>query len=408
MIAMAASPNPESAVGPLVVAVASQSVVAFLVRMLPTLAPVLIVEATVAPSFIGYLAAIGTVGSMLFYLTATPLLRRLGPVRIMQLGMLVAAAGTALLGVPVPIVLALGSLLIGFGYAPSTPAGSDVLQRFAPKRHRTLLFSIKQAGVPLGGMIAGVILPPLAVIDWRFAILASIALTLAVTAAIQPLRARIDRDRNRTQDLSPGTFLAPENLLMPLHALRMSPRIPPLILASICLAAAQGATFAFLVTFMVGIGLDLTAAGALFAIVQVTGIFGRILFGGLADRFGSANAMLVAAALSSAITTAIYAYAAPDWPYWWLALLAGVSGISISSWNGLMLAEVAAAVPFARVAEATSGTTLLVFLGYIVGPVGFSLILDATSYRSAFLFLSVLTAFGAVVLLRTPRPPRLR
>src|SRR6185436_13548767 len=141
MIAMATSPNPESAVGPLVVAVVSQSVVAFLVRMLPTLAPVLIVEAAVAPSFIGYLAAVGTVGSMLFYLTGTPLVRRLGPVRIMQLGMLVGAAGTALLGVPVPIVLALGSL-IGFGYAPSTPAGSDVLQRFAPKRHRTLLFSI--------------------------------------------------------------------------------------------------------------------------------------------------------------------------------------------------------------------------------------------------------------------------
>jgi MFS family permease len=317
--------------------------------------------------------------------------------------MLVAAAGTAMRAVPVPVVLALGSLLIGFGYAPSTPAGSDVLQRFAPKRHRTLLFSIKQAGVPLGGVVAGVILPPLAVIDWRFAILASIAVALLVTAAIQPLRARVDRDRSRTQDLSLGTFLAPENLLMPLHALRMSPRIPPLILASICLAAAQGASFAFLVTFFVSIGLDLTAAGALFAIVQVTGIFGRILFGGLADRIGSATAMLVACAVSSAVTTAIYAYAAPDWPYWWLVLLAAASGITISSWNGLMLAEVAAAVPFARVAEATSGTTLLVFLGYIVGPIGFSLLLDATSYRSAFLFLSVLTAFGAAVLLKAAR-----
>src|SRR5262245_48262002 len=212
-------PSPQSPVGPLVVAIVGQSVVAFLVRMVPTLAPVLIVETAVAPSFIGYLAAFGTVGSILFYLAGTPLVRRLGPVRVLQSGMLIAAAGTAMLALPVPIVLALGSLLIGFGYAPSTPAGSDVLQRFAPKRHRTLLFSIKQAGVPLGGVVAGVILPPLAVIDWRFAILASIALTLLVTAAIQPLRARVDRERNRTQDLSPGTLLAPENLLMPIHAL---------------------------------------------------------------------------------------------------------------------------------------------------------------------------------------------
>jgi MFS family permease len=300
-------------------------------------------------------------------------------------------------------MLALGSFLIGVGYAPSTPAGSDVLQRFAPKRHRALLFSIKQAGVPLGGMLAGVILPPLTLIDWRLALAASVVLALVVAAAIQPMRARIDRNRNRTEDLSLGAFLAPENLLMPLHALRMSPRIPPLILASFCLAAAQGASFAFLVTFFVSIGLDLTTAGALFALMQATGVFGRILLGGLADRIGSATAMLAVAALSSALTTAAYAYAAPDW-YWSLALLAAVSGVTISSWNGLMLAEVAAAVPIARIAEATSGTTLLVFLGYIAGPVGFALILEATaSYRSAFLFLSALTAIGAAVLFGASR-----
>jgi MFS family permease len=309
-----------------------------------------------------------------------------------------------MIAVPLAPVLALGSFLIGFGYAPSTPAGSDLLQRFAPKRHRTLLFSIKQAGVPLGGVLGGVLLPPLALIDWRLAILASVALTLGVTAAIQPLRARVDRDRNRAEDISIGAFLAPENLLMPLTALRMSPRIPPLVVASFCLAAAQGASFAFLVTFYVSIGSSLTSAGVLFAIVQVTGIFGRILFGGLADRLGSATAMLAAAALGSAVTTAIYACATADWSYGALALLAAVSGVTISSWNGLMLAEVAAAVPIARIAEATSGTTLLIFFGYIAGPVGFALILDATaSYRAAFLVLSALTAVGAAVLLAALR-----
>jgi MFS family permease len=398
------SPAPESAVGPLVVTVASQSVVAFLVRLIPTLAPVLIVEAAVAPAFIGYLAAFGTVGSILFYLAGMPLIRRTGAVRIFQLGMLIAAAGCLMIAIPLAPVLALGSFLIGFGYAPSTPAGSDVLQRFAPPQHRALLFSIKQAGVPLGGVLAGVMLPPLALIDWRFAIFASVALTLLVAAAIQPMRARVDQGRNRSEDLSLAAFLAPENLLMPLHALRMSPRIPPLIFASFCLAAAQGASFAFLVTFFVSIGLNLTTAGAMFAIVQVTGIFGRILLGGLADRLGSATAMLTAAAFSSAVTTAIYAYAGPDWSYWSLALLAAVSGVTVSSWNGLMLAEVAAAVPVARIAEATAGTTLLVFLGYIAGPVGFALILDATaSYRWAFLALTALTALGAAVLIATLR-----
>src|SRR5262249_44986495 len=162
----------------------------------------------------------------------------------------------------------------------------------------------------------------------------------------------------RTQSLSLSTFLAPENLLMPVHALRMSPRLPPLIFASVGLAAAQGATFAYLVTCLVdSVRLDLTTAGAIFAIVQVAGIFGRILLGGMADRLGSAMGMLCVAAFSSALTTAAFAYMTPEWPWSALALLAAVSGITVSSWNGLMLAEVAAAVPLARVAEATSGTT---------------------------------------------------
>jgi MFS family permease len=323
--------------------------------------------------------------------------------------MLVAGLGTALLTSSLAFGLILGSILIGLGYAPSTPAGSDVLQRFAPKKHRALIFSIKQAGVPLGGMLAGIILPPLVLIDWRLAILASAVLALVVAIAIQPLHRRVDRERDRSQDLSLGTFLAPENLLMPINALRMSPRIPPIVIASFCMAAAQGATFAFLVTFLVTkIGLDLTRAGAIFSIVQVTGIFGRILLGGLADRLGSASSTLRATAAASSVTTVLFAFVAPDWSFWSLAALAAVTGVTISSWNGLVLAEIAAIVPLARVAEATAGTTLLIFLGYIVGPMMFSLILDASeSYPLAFLSLSVLTAVGAAILVRvSPRASR--
>lgn len=39
-------------------------------------------------------------------------------------------------------------------------AGSAVLQRFAPNGHRNLLFSIKQSGVPLGGVLVSFIAGP--------------------------------------------------------------------------------------------------------------------------------------------------------------------------------------------------------------------------------------------------------
>jgi hypothetical protein len=53
----------------------------------------------------------------------------------------------------------IGTLLIGVSIGPPSSAGMDVVQRFAPPRHRNLLFSVKQAGVPLGGVIAGLLLP---------------------------------------------------------------------------------------------------------------------------------------------------------------------------------------------------------------------------------------------------------
>ncbi|HMK79984.1 MAG TPA: MFS transporter [Xanthobacteraceae bacterium] len=388
-------------VGAVAMAVVSQTAVALLTRVVPTLAPVLMATLGVGPSFIGVLVTLSSFGSILFYLAGMPLIRRAGSIRTLQIGMAVAALGTALLVSPDAAVLFIGSVLLGIGYAPSTPAGSDLLQRVAPKRHRALIFSIKQAGVPLGGMIAGAALPPLVAIDWRLSVAVAVALTLIVAAAMQVLREDLDRDRDRAQPLSAATFLAAENLMAPLVALRLSPRIPPIVFAAFCLAAAQGSVFAFMVAFLVtDTGLELTRAGLMFSIVQATGIVGRILLGGLADRLGSATTTLVATAITSTLTTIAFALVTPAWSFAALATLSAICGITVSSWNGLMLAEIAAAVPLARVAQATAGATLLIFLGYIVGPLGFSFVLEAAhSYAAAFLSLSVLTAAGAVVLL---------
>ncbi|WP_417276298.1 hypothetical protein [Castellaniella sp.] len=47
--------------------------------------------------------------------------------------------------------MTVGALLIGLGYGPITPA------------HRmSFVFSIKQTGVPLGGVLAGLVVPGLA------------------------------------------------------------------------------------------------------------------------------------------------------------------------------------------------------------------------------------------------------
>jgi hypothetical protein len=101
-------------------------------------------------------------------------------------------------------------LLIGLSIGPPSSAGMDVLQRFAPLRHRNLLFSVKQAGVPLGGVIAGLLMP------WASQALGiGVAVTIAAAIgaltlfAVQPLRARVDATRESTLRLHWRMFLSP-------------------------------------------------------------------------------------------------------------------------------------------------------------------------------------------------------
>ena len=76
----------------------------------------------------------------------------------------------------------LASALIGFSNAAANPAGAEVLQRFTPDARRNLVFSIKQAGVPLGGVIAGLAIPPLIeAFGWRTALVIAAAGAIAAT-----------------------------------------------------------------------------------------------------------------------------------------------------------------------------------------------------------------------------------
>jgi MFS family permease len=75
---------------------------------------------------IGYLAPATTAGSIVFLLTGIPLMRRAGPIRALQMGMLVGAFGVAVLAFPLFVAPLIASFLLGVGYGPSTPAGNEV------------------------------------------------------------------------------------------------------------------------------------------------------------------------------------------------------------------------------------------------------------------------------------------
>ena len=388
----------EDWVGPLLAMLAVQTAVSFLSRIAPTLAPSLAPRIGWPVESVGYLSSMITGASVVALLLGMPLLRRLGSMRNLQVGLALGVLGALLSAVPESIALVVGSLLIGLSIGPPSSAGMDVLQRFAPLRHRNLLFSVKQAGVPLGGVIAGLLMP------WASQTLGiGVAVTIAAALgaltlfAVQPLRARVDAARETTLLLNWRMFLSPNNLRQPLAVLVAMPALRRMGLAGGCLGAGQSVWFAFLVTYLVvELHWTLTAAGALFALMQLVSALGRPLTGFISDRLGDGPRVLRWAAIGSGLTTLALAFCTPAWPTWSVVALAVLAGLTVASWNGVQFAEVARLSPPETLNETMTGATLLLLLAYVVGPAIFSLVVAAGASFGAAFGVTALVTFSAL------------
>ena len=366
---------------------------AVLSRIPPTIAPILAAERGWSDSVVGYLASLNTLGSILFLALGAPYLRALGSVRALQTGLMIGILGLALFLPSWTIAACIASLLIGVGYGPSSPAGNDVLHRTAPHGRRSMIFSIKQAGVPLGGVIAGLALPPLAAAyGWRIALLASAVFVLAIIASVQPMREALDRDRERGLKFGLGVILSVSNLVTPIRTLTASSTLLRLAAAGACLAIGQGIWFAYLMTYAVSqLGYSLETAGALYALMQATSVAGRVFLGWLSDHLGAPRLLLRLIGLASGATSLTLALATPEWSFPIYCVIAAIAGVTVSSWNGVQLSEIARACPPSLVREASAAATLVIFLGYVVAPSAFAMVLSLTSRFDLGLFACALS-----------------
>lgn len=353
-----------------------QSVASFMTQTLPVVAPMITASAGLAPERIGNFSSLVAFGTVLFLLLGGPFLARLGPVRTLQAGAVICALAMLAAGMGSIAALGLASLLLGIGYGPSPPAGSRILAATAPKGHRTLIFSVKQAGAPLGGALAGLVSAPVAAAaGWPVALLVAVVTALASAALIQPLRPALDAEREPERRVGLRDVLSPHSIAAPIAALRADPLLPRLTALSVSFAVCQGCLFSFTVTWLVETrGMGLVQAGSVFAVMQVAGVVARIFLGWLADRTGNATRNLVLQAFVAAASVAALALLPEGAGGWALMALCALAGFVGASWNGISLAEVARVAPPDRVSDVTSGTTLFIFLGYVAGPSVFSML----------------------------------
>src|ERR1044071_1547021 len=153
--------SPPSWIVVIAVILVLQTVSATLGRLVPVAGPAFTAEFGWDQAWVGYLTAASVVGALFVLTSGIGLLYRLGGGYALQLSLLIGAASLLLYLVPSIALALIASICMGLSNGAANPAGSEVLTRLTPKEHRNIVFSIKQAGVPLGGIIGGLAIPPL-------------------------------------------------------------------------------------------------------------------------------------------------------------------------------------------------------------------------------------------------------
>ncbi len=382
-----------------------QTTTSFLARFIPIISPALSEEFGWSGSSIGYLTAINNLGGLVVLIAGSALLRQIGGIRALQLSLFLGAGSMAFFLHPSLGVALVACFIMGMSNGAATPAGSEVLQRFSPPSKRNLVFSFKQAGVPLGGVIAGLAVPPLVLLaGWRTALLVSAILVIVATALTRRMSVGIDDPAERKKFTFPRLISrrALRTLSEPLMSLTKGVGLMKMSIVGALFAVAQSCWFTFTVIYLVdGLGYSLGMAGMVFAVMQAGGVVGRLALGWLADYMHSATVTLSAAALISATTTLLLGLSSNTWPLWAIMLLAFIAGCSVASWNGVQIAEVARRSPPELISETASGSSILINISNMVVPTAFAAFVSITGrYDHAFMAVGVCSLLVLVFLPR--------
>lgn len=372
---------------------------------IPVLAPAIAAETGLSASLVGVYTAFLYGGAMVSSLAGGGFLLRFGALRVSQ-ACLVAIALGLLINAPGYLYLfVLGAVVTGLGGGPATPASSQILARYSTPAQAPLMFSIKQTGVPVGGVIAGALLPLyVSLFGWRGAIVCAALMALALALFLQPLRAEFDADRQ------PGRNLKLTDLRATLAAVLRDPDIRELALGLFAFTGLYLGFASFFISFLsLGLGWTLADAGIAYSIAMGAGIAGRILWGWVGTRFIRPLFLLALLGLAMGVSCMAIGLVTPGWEMAAVWAVASVYGLTGIGYQGVLLAEIARVSPPGMAGVITGGAVFFAYAGMMVFPAAFGLILALSdSYRLAFVILGAIPIIVGIMLLRSARRQTLR
>ena len=380
---------------PLAATLAVQTLATMAMLSLPAAAPAVAHDLHLPGTLIGtFVSLVYTVG-IVSALGSPAYIYRHGAVRVSQVIMLSVVAMLLASATGTVAGLAVGAVLLGLSYGANAPAATHLLVPQTPPRVFNMVMSLRQIGVPLGGVLGSLIVPPITVLaGWRVALLIEVIPALLLCLALQGPRERWDAARNRRYRM-PGM----RGLLLPFRLLREDSSLIPLAVASFLYSGVQLCFMAFMTVHLTTVaGFDLIGAGRALAAYQIAGAVSRPIWGWGADRFLTPTQTLALQGFIMAGAALAAGQFGPHWPVALVIAVAAIAGASASGYTGIAYAEWARRGG-ARRTEATGLGTALMFFGVTVIPSAFGLAVTVLhGYAGAYGALGVLALLGAAPL----------
>ena len=360
---------------PLTATLAVQTLATMALYSLPAVAPAVARDLNVNGALVGAFVATAYGVGIISALLSPALIRRYGGVRATQavllaaLGMLVIA-GTAR-GVT---ALAISAVVLGLAYGAAAPASTHLLAPKTPASVFNTIMSLRQIGVPLGGVLAALILPPLVGhLGWRGALLAETVPVLVLIGLMEIPRKEWDVDLDRKRYRLAQTLVRP-------FALLADKRIRRLSASTFIFSGLQLCFVSFMTVQLTTVAqMDLVTAGRILALYQIAGSVSRPIWGWVADRFLTPSHTMALHGAGMAAAAALTGQFGPVWPGWAVVAVVLLAGCTAGGYTGVAYAEYAH-LGGARRTEATGLGTALMFSGGMLMPTAFAATIAASGH----------------------------
>lgn len=361
----------------------------------PAIAPLVRDRFDLTTVEVGMFTALVFFGAMIASVPAGRLTDRLGAPVMLAVAQAGVAGGVAISALaPSRLVFLAGIAAAGLAYGGVNPPTNVLVSDAIPRKHRALFLSVKQTGVPIGGLAASAALPLIAeAVGWRASLLLPITvLLLASGLALTMIR----REAEALEGVGPSLNQAEPEVAAP------APALAPMGFYGFIMAGVQLSFVGYLTLYLVDEqSFTPTHAGFALAVALAAGVLGRIVWGAVSDRYFRSHATALAmAGLGSAVGFTLLLIGTT--PTLWASIV--VVGFCGVGWNGVYLALVADRATLSTLGRATGSALLFLYAGVAVLPPLFGVLFEAIdSWPGTWSVAVALTVGATLAMALAPR-----